>query len=206
MRKIVLSVLIVLAIVGFSVNMEDIIRASKDLKTVRCFITAENHVRGRTTVVEFEFAFKRDGSKMRIEYTYPKNMKGSIVAIDGEYIYNYIPSLNRKMKKRLDPKSSKNPGKDMGILYDFILGDLDSFLKSWSFQYSGEEKLKIEGKEIESQHFTFRSGSERQEVWFNENSFPIKIEMYKNGKLAIRLIVSKLETNVEINDEYFRPF
>ncbi len=134
----VAALLISLIVTAYSISFNDIVESSLKLKTVELLVYAENHVGSRKSIVEFKFWYQRNGKKMRIEYISPMNMKGTIVAIDGEYFYNYIASLNRKIKRKIS-SNTKNPGKDMGILYNYVLGDLTEVQKSSVVKYIKEE-------------------------------------------------------------------
>ena len=205
MRWFTLLVVMVFSAVSFSVSFDDVIKASSSLETVSCTIRAENHSRSRVSVVEFQFSFKRK-NMMRIEYTYPKNMKGTIVAIDGEYFYNYIPSLNRKMKKKLS-SNSKNPGKDMGILFHYIRGDLDAVMKTARVEYEGVDSVKVSGEELKTYLFTVTFKDHVEKVWIDEATlFPVKLQIYKKGKLYVELIVSQLKINPKLDPSIFKPF
>ncbi len=205
MRKLLVFVAAALTVLAFSISMDDILKASASLNSVSCTIRAENHSRSRVSVVEFFFAFKRK-NMMRIEYTYPNNMKGTIVAMDGEYFYNYIPSLNRKMKKKITD-SSKNPGKDMGILYHYILGDLGAALKGAKVKFEGEQKIKIGNAEKSAYLFTLTFSDHTERVWFDKQTlFPIKLELYRKGKLYVVLTASDVKINPELDPKLFKPF
>ena len=205
MKKFLVLMAMIFSVLSLSVSMDDVLNAASSLESVSCTIRAENHSRSRVSVVEFRFAFERK-NMMRIEYTYPKNMKGTIVAMDGEYFYNYIPSLNRKMKKKLS-SNSKNPGKDMGVLYHYILGDMDLVVKEAEVSFEGVEKVKIDKKEKDAYLFTLVFKDHTEKVWFDkETLFPIKLQIYKNGKLYVVLQVDQLKINPKLNPEIFKPF
>ncbi len=200
MRRIAL-ILLAMPVALLSLNLGDIVAASDNLKSVEMTLRAENHTGKRVSVVELKFWFKRP-DMMRLEYTYPRSMKGSIIAVDGKYFYSYIPSLNRKVKKKLG-NSSKNPGKDMGFLYEFVKGDLKSSLKDALITVEGEEKI---GK-MKAIKVKIKRGDEMQMVWLEkETLFPVAVEIYRSGKLRIKLEVKDFKINPEIDDSFFLLF
>ncbi len=203
----VAALLISLIVTAYSISFNDIVESSLKLKTVELLVYAENHVGSRKSIVEFKFWYQRNGKKMRIEYISPKNMKGTIVAIDGEYFYNYIASLNRKIKRKISG-NTKNPGKDMGILYNYVLGDLTEVQKSSVVKYIKEENLKINDKTIKTWLFEIkRKGGITEKVWFDEETlFPVKIDIYKHQKLSVILIVKEWKINIELDQKLFSPF
>ena len=207
MRRFVLVVLLLFGVSAFCLSLDDITKASSDMVNVYMKVRAENHVSRRTTVVEFEFYYVREDGKMRIEYTYPPRMKGTVIAIDGEYFYNYVPSLKKKMKKRLG-SSSKNPGKDMGILFDFVAGTLNDFLKNHESEFVDSEKKKLGRDELELYHWEFSSKDEDevQDVWFDSTGFPRMIRITRKGKLALEITIKSYKINIEMKDELFKPF
>lgn len=185
-----------------------IVASSDNLKTLSCFVTAESTMNHRKSRIEYTFAFKRDGLKMRIEYAAPKNMKGTIIALDGKYFYDYIPGLNMKMKKKINPKSTRNPGKDMGIFFYYVKGNLADDVSGIKIIFRGKENIDIEGRKsretLEADHYTFTRGRERQEVWFNSGSgIPVMVEIYAGNKLKLKMMVSDIKLNEPIDDSIF---
>ncbi len=204
MRAKLLLLFVIVPVIIFGIDVSDILKSSANLKTVSCHIRAENHSLRKVSVVEFDFYFKRP-EKMRIDYTSPKSMRGSFIAVDGKYFYNYVASLKRKMKKRIT--GTKNPGKDLGVFFDYIVGDLDKALKGVDVSLVGSEKIEVNSKKIETFHFRFVKGYIGQEVWFDsKNLFPVKIEIYFKGKLKSRFVVWNLSINVDIDDGLFSPW
>ena len=206
MRKFFSLLLLAISLAVFSTVIDKVVLASDNLKTLSCEVKAENHLSRRTSVVDFLFYYERNNQKMRIEYISPKSMKGSYIAIDGKYFYNYIASMKRKIKKKLGG-STKNPGKDMGVLYNFVKGDLKDILKNFKVTYKGTEKIKIDSKTQEALYFVLEGKDENQHVWFNSTTlFPIKVEIYIKGKLKIRLVAKNVKINQNIDEKLFSPF
>jgi len=200
---VALTVILVSALFA---SMSDVKNASKNLQSIQCYVRAENHAGSRKAVVEFWFYYERNGKKMRIEYTYPKNMKGSIIAIDGKNFYSYIPSLNKKIKKPLG-QNTKNPGKDMGLLYNFVLGDFYEVIEKSKVNFIGQENVKVLGKTVKAFHYKVKTSDNVQEIWFDEKTlFPIKIEIYVKGKLRVVLQVSQIAVNPKFEEKIFQPF
>ncbi|ACR78856.1 LolA family protein [Kosmotoga olearia] len=200
-------VMVIVASAVLSVSLNDILVTSENMKTIKCVVNATKFSKRSKSQVEFLFYFNRDGQKLRIEYTAPRNMKGSIVAIDGEYFYNYISSLKRTMKKELSGDFDKNkaPGRDMGIFFDFVYGDLDRVFSNMQHEYIGEETLKINKKEVNTYHYVFQKADEKQEVWFDSETLaPVKIVIYQDGKKVYEIFVFDIQINITLEDSLFR--
>ncbi|MCD6463248.1 MAG: outer membrane lipoprotein carrier protein LolA [Thermotogae bacterium] len=201
MRKFLVLVIAVMAFTALAVDFNDVLKASEKLESVVCTIKAYNYSAGRKSTAEFEFYYVRNGKMMRIEYRNPKNMAGSIIAMDGEYFYTYIPAMNRKIKKPLKDSARKNPGKDMGLLYNFVLGNLKQAVEGKKVEFLGEDS------HLKAFAFKIGDGKEFQKVWFDEKEmFPVKVEIYLKGKLGVKIEVEKFELNVKIDESVFKPF
>jgi outer membrane lipoprotein-sorting protein len=197
MRKfMIISIAVLIFSLSFADLLTQVASASDNLKTVQCIITATNHSK-RVVTIQYIFKFKRDGKKMYIEYLKPYNMKGAKISIDGKYFYNYIPNLHRLMKKKLtSTNSANNPGKEMGILYDFVNGTLNNFLKDKKAILVKESNTTFE--------YQFSSPTEKEIVVFDKsNYFPIRISIYLKGKLVLDMEVKNLILNKEIKDSVF---
>ncbi len=130
------------------------------------------------------------------------------IALDGKYFYDYIPGLNMKMKKKINPKSTRNPGKDMGIFFYYVKGNLTDDVSGMKITFRGKENINIEGRKnretLKADHYTFTRGRERQEVWFNSgNGIPVMVEIYAGNKLKLKMMVSDIKLNEPIDDSIF---
>ena len=194
---------------GLPSTLSPVLQRAESLRTMSCSVTAENHQSRRTSIIGYDFSFKRDREKMRIRYVAPRNMKGTTIAIDGEYFYSYMPNLNRTMKRRLSADSTtKNPGEDMGLFFHFVKGDFAERIAEMQITDRGNEQIRIlHGKErstVTTDHFTFSRDTLRQEIWFDTRlHVPVKVEVYRNGKLQIRIFISAVELNQPLDDRTF---
>ena len=190
--------ILLLAILLFSLSFANLLTqvasASDNMKTVQCIVTATNHS-GRTITIRYIFKFKREHKKMYIEYLKPLNMKGSKIAIDGEYFYNYIPNLHRLIKKKIT-NSKNNPGKEMGILYAFVDGTIEKFLSN-----RNAILLKNDDNTFEYQ---FISSNEKEVVLFDKKTyFPVNISIYVKNKLVLTMEVKDIVLDKKIPDNTF---
>lgn len=199
---------ILLPALADTVTVDSVLNASAQIKTLSCFVYAESTASRRKSNIEYMFNFKRDGEKMRIEYVSPRNMKGTKIAVDGTYFYSYMPNMNRTIKKRINPGSTKNPGKDMGVFFYFVKGNLRDEISGMDVIYRGNEKIKVakeKGSEtVNSEHFSFKKGKEREEVWFSSESLvPVKLEIYNGRKLELKMMISGIRLNRYLSDSIF---
>ena len=210
-KKIIIVSLASFIFIGslFANSLEPYIKASKNLKTISCFVTATNFARNRKSEIQYTFSFKRDREKMRIEYLNPRNMRGTKIALDGIYFYSYLPNLHRITKRKIDPKSAKNPGKDMGLFFYYMKGDFTEKINKFKINYMGKGKVKIKtdmgNKKIEAEHFSFKNGDEREEIWFDTNTcVPVKIMRYNRNKLLLEIDVSNIKLDLNLSDSLFK--
>ncbi len=201
----------VLLLVGsiFAISIDPIVSSSGKLQSITCFVTATAHSRGRKSEIQYEFAFKRDGQKMRIEYVSPRNMRGTKIAIDGKFFYSYIANLHRTTKRRINPNSSKNPGREMGLFFYYMKGNFKEMIKGMDIRYIGKENVTIVGRNgseiVEADHFSFTRGNDREELWFDVNTHvPVKVKRFVRGKLALEIDVSEIRVNPYLADSTFR--
>ena len=193
----------------FAQSIQPVVDASGNLKTISCFVTAVNFSGKRKSEIQYTFSFKREGSMMRIEYLSPRNMKGTKIAIDGSYFYSYLPNLHRTTKRKINPKSTKNPGKDMGLFYDYIKGDFAVRINNFKINYLGKGSVKIKARKgtvkLEAYHYSFTREREREEIWFDSNTkVPVKVMIYNGSRLLLEIDVSEVRLNIEIPDSSFR--
>ncbi len=207
------SVLILVGFVAFlnfvsAVDIDSVKEASKSLRSITCFVTATAYSRGRKSEIQYDFAFKRDGEKMKIEYLSPRNMKGTKIAIDGNYFYSYIANLHRTTKRKLKKHSSKNPGKDMGLFFYYMKGNFSQMIKGMNIKYLGSESVVLTGRNgketVEGEHFSFEKGRDREELWFDTKTLvPVKIKRFVNNKPALEIDVTDIRVNPTLSDSVF---
>ncbi len=195
MKKSIFVLLAILLIsISFASLIDNVVKQSDSMKTIQCIVTATNYSH-RTTTIQYIFKFKREGKKMYIEYLKPSNMKGAKIAIDDKYFYNYIPNLHRYMKRKITD-SKNNPGKEMGILYFIVNGDMNLFLKDRQTNFISENKKTFE--------YQFISKSEKEVVVFDKKSlFPVDISIYINNHLSLKMNVKNIVMNDQIPDSTF---
>ncbi len=194
MKKLLFLVLsLAIFSIAFANFISESVAVSDSLKTVSCLITATNYSH-RTTTIEYIFKFKRK-NKMYIQYIKPANMAGAKIAMDGTYFYNYIPNLHRLMKKKIIG-SKNNPGKEMGILYAFISGDMKNFLK--------EKTIKCLKESDKTIKYQISSSLEKEIVIFDKATyFPIEVDIYKHNKITLKMKVDKIVLNQPLKDSEF---
>lgn len=209
-RKLLLCfTLIFLVVLVFSNDskiFKMLLESSEKLRTISCFIHMGDVE--RKSDVAFKFSYEREGGKMRIDYTYPKGMKGSKIAVDGEYFYMRFATLNKTMKKKLEKGKQNPPGSEMGSFFLYTTGDIDG-LSSYSVKFIEDEKLNMEwdGVKFDSltHHFILEKGKRKEEIWVDVKSLiPVKIKIYLNGKPKLEIEVFNVVLNEDIPDEFFR--
>ena len=210
-KRILITILFGLILGGtlFAQSIQPVVDASRNMKTISCFVTAINYSGKRKSEIQYIFSFKRERSMMRIEYLSPRNMKGTKISIDGTYFYSYLPNLHRTTKRKIDPKSSKNPGKDMGLFYNYIKGDFAVRINNFKINYLGKGSVKIKARkgtrELEAYHYSFENGRAREEIWFDsETKVPVRVLRYNGSKLLLQIDVSEVRLNIELPDSTFR--
>ncbi len=215
MKRTYFFVIIAIALLVFATTsvaadarLDEIASVSAGLRTFRCHVVVEQSSGRRTSTVELSFEFKRNPERMRIEYFAPRNMKGSIVALDGTYFYNYLPSMNRTQKQPLSSASGDNPGKDMGALFDFVAGTFDELIAHSTAQSQGSETIRLgEGRDavsVRTDCYQLAGPDARQQVWFDSDTdAPVSIEVYDGNKLVRSISVTEIALNEPIDDAEF---
>ncbi len=210
-RRVIVVFGALLLLVGSlsAMSIDPIVKSARELHSITCFVTATAFSRGRKSVIQYEFAFKRDGQKMRIEYVNPRNMRGTKIAIDGEYFYSYIANLHRTTKRRINPNSSKNPGREMGLFFYYMKGNFEDMIAGMNLRYIGSGSVSVMGRNgeesVRADHFSFSKGNDREELWFDTSTHvPVKVKRFVRGKLALEIDVTEVRVNPYLEDSTFR--
>ncbi len=176
--------------------------------------TVENEFIGKKNIKEFEFRMKNPG-KMRLEFTAPDDIKGTLMVTDGKDFWNYVPSLKKtyKVSLRQEEKSGKEKPlqKELGLLSALVSTPLErkEFWKKFELVPLGMEI--VDGHDCNVVEFKVRGASknEKQQGAFNQYLWIEKktgitwmIELLVFGSPELVRIKS-IEFNSKIDDKLF---
>ncbi len=176
--------------------------------------TVENEFIGKKNIKEFEFWMKKPG-KMRLVFTAPDDIKGTLMVTDGTFFWNFVPSLKKTYKVSLkqEEKNGKEKPlqKELGLLSAIVSTPLErkEFWKKFELSPLGTEV--VDGHECNVVEFKVRgakknqtgTGGFEQYLWIEKKTgITWMIELLVFG--APELVrIQTLEFNSKIDNEIF---
>jgi len=177
--------------------------------------TIENEFGKKKNVKEFKFWLKKPG-RLRLEFTAPSDIKGTLMVTDGKTFWNHIPGLKKTYKTNLKQGSGKDDKKplqkELGLLAALVSTPLEreEFWKKFEMVPLGEET--VDGHECYVVEFKKKSktkikkkdkGQFNQYLWIEKmTGLTWQIELLVFG--APELIrIKTIELNPQIDDEMF---
>lgn len=166
---------------------------------------------GKPHKKEIKFWAKQP-NKMRVEYTYPPQMKGALVITDGKTLWRYLPALKGAFAMSIEggDKKSKTLDKELGTIGQLVsrASDVNDF---WS---KNDLKVLEEGKVGKRKTYVIElipkekeAGAlqSRQKLWIDkETGLTLKIEFRVLDLVeTITFPFSKLKINQNMPESLF---
>lgn len=168
-------------------------------------LLVENELYGEKGLVASTVVYYK-GVNMRTETTVPNQQK-YVMIVRGEegFTYQYTEGIDKGIKVRHEGIAEMiSPEMEPGM----ELPDLDEIRSKYN------EKMVVREEELNGQKVIYVEFSEMGDVlnqvmvklWFlQENGYPIRQEMFSDGKLLMRSEVTRLEMDAPMEDSLFEP-
>lgn len=153
--------------------------------------------------------YAKHPNKMRVEFLYPKQMKGALIVTDGETLWRYIPALKKTFVVKLknpEQKKSKTLDQELGFISELVSTDIENFWEQHDLVYLGEDKV---GKrptyvvELILKKPVKKGLKTKQKLWVDKKTgVTLKIEFQV---LEVKEIITfkNIKINQKISDKLF---
>lgn len=199
-------------------QIQDILeKAAKGTNTVLGTGTVENEFAGKKNVKEFSFWIKKPG-KLRLEFTAPDDIKGTLMVTDGKTFWNHIPAMKKTYRTDLKQDSFEEKKKplqnELGLLSALVSTPLEreAFWEKFELVPLGEDRA--EGRDCYVAEFRVKpdpkkkknknvEGMFNQYLWIEKKTgLTWQIELLVFG--APELVkIKTIEINPNIDDSLF---
>jgi outer membrane lipoprotein-sorting protein len=199
-------------------QIQDVLeKAAKGTNAVRGTGSVENEFVGKKNVKEFSFWIKKPGG-LRLEFTAPDDIKGTLMVTDGKTFWNRIPAMNKTYRTDLKQDSfeeKKKPLQDeLGLLSALVSTPLErkAFWAKFELIPLGEDK--VEGRNCYVAEFRIKPDPKKKENKREEGMFNQYLWIEKTTGLTwqIELLVfgapelvkmKTIELNPKLDDSLF---
>lgn len=185
--------------------LEAVCTTSQSLTAYSAMIRMTQYGARDDSVIEFSFDFVPP-DRMRIVYTAPAAVVDQTMILNGDRLYTYIPSLQRRLWKDAEGDGG-NQGEEMGFLYDFVTQSASEALGQSSVVVAGEREefvLETTGETLEVDVMTMSEAEERQVVLLNAgDAVPVSVLIYHGDDLTMEVCVLSYEIDGEFEDAWF---
>jgi len=174
----------------------------------------ENEFIHKKNVKEFDFMMKKPG-KLRLEFTAPDDVKGTLMMSDGTALWTYIPEMDKTTRIPLNQGLTKDNQKplqsELGLLDALVSTPLErkAFWNKFEIVPLGEEK--IAGRDCYVVEFRLKGapkttngqGAFNQYLWIEKKTGITRmIELLVLGAPEL-VTIKSLELNPKIEDSSF---
>lgn len=197
-------------------EIQDILeKVAAKINSVSGRATIENEFIREKNVKTFSFQMKKTG-KLRLEFTSPDDIKGTIMVTDGKSFWNHIPAMKKTYKINLT--KDKGDGRDkplqkeLGLLLALVTTPLEreAFWKKFEIIPMGSDK--VDGKDCHVVEFREKSGrakNKNEEGLFNQylwiekkTGLTLQIELLVFGSPEL-VKITEIKMNPKLDDSLF---